>query len=205
MTYSNPQDQAACSRRHYVANRAKILLRRAEYRAIKSAEIKAYRIKYDATHTAENTERQRRVRLNNPVRSRINMANANFKRRTRMKQIHIKLTDDEMIVRGKLISECVRLEKELGIQYHIDHIVPIVHGGLDHPVNWQVISEAENCRKGSKMTDQGIKLLPKLLEVYLDRLGVDAATNFADLHKEHFAKMESDMEFNDFLRSLEHD
>ena len=118
-----------------------------------------------------------------------------------MKQIYIKLTDDEMIVRSRLISECVRLEKELGIQYHIDHIVPIVLGGLDHPVNWQVISEAENCRKGSKMTDQGIKLLPKLLEVYLDRLGVDAATKFADLHKEHFEQIE----FDEFLRSLEHD
>lgn len=205
MTYSDPQDQAACSRRHYVANRAKILARRAKYRIEKAAEVKAYRTKYNATHTQENRDRQRKARLNNPVRSRINMINANFKRRTRMKQIYIKLTDDEMIVRGKLISECVRLEKELGIQYHIDHIVPIVLGGLDHPVNWQVISEAENCRKGSKMTDQGIKLLPKLLEVYLDRLGVDAATNFADLHKEHFEKMQSDMEFNDFLRSLEHD
>lgn len=201
MTYSNPQDQAACSRRHYVANRAKILARRAKYRIEKAAELKAYRTKYNATHTAENTERQRRVRLNNPVRSRINMINANFKRRTRMKQIYIKLTDDEMIVRSRLISECVRLEKELGIQYHIDHIVPIVLGGLDHPVNWQIISEAENCRKGSKMTGYAIKLLPKLLEVYLDRLGVDAATKFADLHKEHFDQIE----FDEFLRSLEHD
>ena len=201
MTYSNPQDQAACSRRHYVANRAKILARRAKYRIEKAAEVKAYRTKYNATHTAENTERQRRVRLNNPVRSRINMINANFKRRTRMKQIYIKLTDDEMVVRSRLISECVRLEKELGIQYHIDHIVPIVLGGLDHPVNWQIISEAENCRKGSKMTGYAIKLLPKLLEVYLDRLGVDAATKFADLHKEHFEQIE----FNEFLRSLEHD
>ena len=201
MTYSDPQDQAACSRRHYVANRAKILARRAKYRIEKAAEVKAYRTKYNATHTAENTERQRRVRLNNPVRSRINMINANFKRRTRMKQIYIKLTDDEMIVRSRLISECVRLEKELGIQYHIDHIVPIVHGGLDHPVNWQIISEAENCRKGSKMTGYAIKLLPKLLEVYLDRLGVDAATKFADLHKEHFEQIE----FDEFLRSLEHD
>lgn len=201
MTYSNPQDQAACSRRHYVANRAKILARRAKYRIEKAAELKAYCTKYNATHTAENTERQRRVRLNNPVRSRINMGNANFKRRTRMKQIYIKLTDDEMIVRSRLISECVRLEKELGIQYHIDHIVPIVLGGLDHPVNWQIISEAENCRKGSKMTGYAIKLLPKLLEVYLDRLGVDAATKFADLHKEHFEQIE----FDEFLRSLEHD
>jgi len=201
MTYSNPQDQAACSRRHYVANRAKILARRAKYRIEKAAELKAYRTKYNATHTAENTERQRRVRLNNPVRSRINMINANFKRRTRMKQIYIKLTDDEMIVRSRLISECVRLEKELGIQYHIDHIVPTVLGGLDHPVNWQIISEAENCRKGSKMTGYAIKLLPKLLEVYLDRLGVDAATKFADLHKEHFDQIE----FDEFLRSLEHD
>ena len=201
MTYSNPQDQAACSRRHYVANRAKILARRAKYRIERAAEVKAYRTKYNATHTAENTERQRRVRLNNPVRSRINMINANFKRRTRMKQIYIKLTDDEMIVRSRLISECVRLEKELGIQYHIDHIVPIVLGGLDHPVNWQIISEAENCRKGSKMTGYAIKLLPKLLEVYLDRLGVDAATKFADLHKEHFEQIE----FDEFLRSLEHD
>lgn len=201
MTYSNPQDQAACSRRHYVANRAKILARRAKYRIEKAAEVKAYRTKYNATHTAENTERQRRVRLNNPVRSRINMINANFKRRTRMKQIYIKLTDDEMIVRSRLISECVRLEKELGIQYHIDHIVPIVLGGLDHPVNWQIISEAENCRKGSKMTGYAIKLLPKLLEVYIDRLGVDAATKFADLHKEHFEQIE----FDEFLRSLEHD
>ena len=149
--------------------------------------------------TLNRSAEYRRV---NPVKVRTWKSKANAIRRSKM---IIVLTSEERAYRNQLANLCVTLHEMTGVKYHLDHIVPIMRGGLDHPVNWQVISEAENYAKGAKMTDQGIKLLPKLLEVYLDRLGVDAATNFADLHKEHFAKMESDMEFNDFLRSLEHD
>ena len=42
-----------------------------------------------------------------------------------------------------------RLGEETGVQYHVDHIVPLCKGGLHHQDNLQVITAEENLSKGS--------------------------------------------------------
>jgi 16S rRNA C967 or C1407 C5-methylase (RsmB/RsmF family) len=42
-----------------------------------------------------------------------------------------------------------RLTKETGVKYSVDHIKPLIKGGLHHQNNLQVISLEENIKKGS--------------------------------------------------------
>ena len=38
----------------------------------------------------------------------------------------------------------------IGEPYHVDHVKPLIKGGLHHPDNMQVLRGVENQRKGSK-------------------------------------------------------
>jgi len=44
-----------------------------------------------------------------------------------------------------------RLTKETGIEYHVDHIIPLAKGGPHQQWNLQVITKAENLSKGAKI------------------------------------------------------
>ena len=44
-----------------------------------------------------------------------------------------------------------RLTKETGVEYHVDHIIPLARGGPHLPWNLQVITKAENLSKGAKI------------------------------------------------------
>ena len=51
---------------------------------------------------------------------------------------------------GLFYIESIRLTQETGVQHHVDHIVPLHHGGLHRPLNLQVIDQFTNSSKGSK-------------------------------------------------------
>lgn len=44
-----------------------------------------------------------------------------------------------------------RLSKETGIEYHVDHIIPLSKGGPHLPWNLQVITKAQNLSKGARI------------------------------------------------------
>ena len=44
-----------------------------------------------------------------------------------------------------------RLTKEIGIEHHVDHIIPLAKGGPHLPWNLQVITKTENLSKGAKI------------------------------------------------------
>jgi len=45
------------------------------------------------------------------------------------------------------------LTKLTGEQYHVDHIVPIIKGGLHHPLNLRVITAEDNLSKGTNIPE----------------------------------------------------
>ena len=48
-------------------------------------------------------------------------------------------------------AEARRLTLETGILHHVDHIIPINKGGLHCQTNLQVLTAAENLKKGDKL------------------------------------------------------
>ena len=47
-----------------------------------------------------------------------------------------------------------KLTKETGIEYHVDHRIPLAKGGLHHPSNLWVITADENLRKHAKLPEE---------------------------------------------------
>lgn len=56
-----------------------------------------------------------------------------------------------------IYAEARRLSKETGIPHHVDHIVPIKHGGLHCPTNLQVLTRAANLKKGASWIDDSLE------------------------------------------------
>ena len=48
-------------------------------------------------------------------------------------------------------QDAKRLTEETGVQYEVDHIIPLAKGGPHLPWNLQVITKAENLSKGARI------------------------------------------------------
>ena len=48
----------------------------------------------------------------------------------------------------------IRLTRETGVEYHVDHRIPLSKGGRHHPDNLWVITAVENMRKGAKLPEE---------------------------------------------------
>ena len=70
-------------------------------------------------------------------------------RRAQMK--HTDLTTTEQAQVKALYHLRLRLTRETGVEYHVDHRIPLSKGGKHHPDNLWVIPAVENLRKGAKL------------------------------------------------------
>ena len=70
--------------------------------------------------------------------------------RARKKNQTPHMTNEEKSLIEKFYEHASRLTRLLKIEHHVDHIVPLVKGGLHHPSNLQVIPASVNLRKGIK-------------------------------------------------------
>lgn len=48
-------------------------------------------------------------------------------------------------------AEAIRLQKETGVAYHVDHIMPLKHGGKHEAGNLQILTATENMKKGARL------------------------------------------------------
>jgi 5-methylcytosine-specific restriction endonuclease McrA len=72
------------------------------------------------------------------------------KRRSQKKHGIISLSKEQRKIMRCFYKQADRLEKRFGLQFHVDHIIPLSKGGLHIPTNLQVLPAKLNLKKNSK-------------------------------------------------------
>ena len=114
--------------------------------------------------------------------------------RCRKRNATIRLTANE---KQKMISlERTRqeLQKETGREHHIDHIIPIVHGGIHHPINLRILDGRENLSKHDKLLPEAIALAPEHFRLYSERISPERAWEFVRQLAEGLGLGEDDLD-----------
>jgi hypothetical protein len=159
---ANAEKIAARQSERYKANRERILAQQSEYRKANRKRILA---------------RHREYQRANP--EKIHAKNAS--RRARKKECSVPLTEVE---KTKLISMSRKMKrlnkKKGGVEYNIDHILPLDYGGVHHPCNLRIMEGSENLSKSNKITPEALDLVPVCYRLYLERVGAEKAEWFRD-------------------------
>jgi hypothetical protein len=102
----------------------------------------------------------------------------NRRRRSRKRNASVYLTANE--TQQIVILERTRqeLQRETGREYHIDHILPISHGGIHHPMNLRILDGRENISKQDKLLPEAIALASEHFRLYSERVSPERAWEF---------------------------
>jgi hypothetical protein len=168
----NPERRAAVQKAYRERNRQRT-----------AAASKAWRERnheWIVTYNNDEHNRKRRAAVQKAYRERNpeRVAERGRRRRCRERNASIRLTANE--TQKILILERTRqeLQKETGGEYHIDHILPIVHGGIHHPMNLRILEGRENESKQDKLLPEAIDLAYEHFMLYHDRVSPERAWEF---------------------------
>ena len=95
----------------------------------------------------ENLEKWKKE---NQDRYKLLLRKGSAKRRATKKNNTPDLTHNQKLIIETIYLQRLRLEKRFGIQFHVDHVIPISKGGLHIPSNLQVLPAKLNLKKNSK-------------------------------------------------------
>ena len=147
---------------YYKKNTEKLLSRNKKYQQENKEKVKNTNDKYRRAHRKEfrmyaATYRQKnpeKVKLNNErfnhAHPRYSSAKSARYKAEKRNQTPLDADKDKI---EEFYKEAHILTKKTGIQYHVDHIMPISKGGLHHQDNLQVITATENLKKSNKIID----------------------------------------------------
>jgi hypothetical protein len=170
----NRERKAATDKARYERNRERMAAtRKARYkrnREQEAAKVKAW--------TERNRERKAATNKAWAERNRERVVEKNRRRRCRERNSSIHLTANE--TQKILILERTRqeLQRETGRDYHIDHILPIIHGGIHHPINLRILDGSDNSSKRHKLLPEAISLAPEHFRLYSERISPERAWEF---------------------------
>jgi hypothetical protein len=140
--------------------------------------------------------RERRAITSKAWRERNRDLDHELKRRRRCKQKNasIPLTANEKEKMLLLERTRQQLQSETGREYHIDHILPINHGGIHHPVNLRILDGRENVAKQDKLFPEAIALAPEHFRLYSERVSPERAWEFVQQLAEGLGLSEDDLD-----------
>jgi len=186
------------NREQLVANNRVWYERNRERRAAKN---KAWRERNRERETANNKAWYERNRERKAAttrawceRNRELVAEKHRTRRAKKKNAQVTLTSKEKT--KLLVLERTRreLQRETGREYHIDHILPLAHGGLHHPVNLRILESTENISKQDKLLPEAITLAPEHFRLYSERVSPQRAWEFVRQLAEGLGLSEDDLD-----------
>jgi hypothetical protein len=171
---ANRERRAAQSKAYNEANRERIAAQKKAYR-------EANRGKYSIYHKSYNQKNRERLAAQKKAYKKNNyhlVIEWCRKRRAIQKNALVPFTAKEK--EALIVLECTRqeLQKETGRAYHIDHILPIAHGGIHHPVNLRILEGEENISKQDKLLPEAIALAPEHFRLYSERVSPERAWEF---------------------------
>ena len=103
--------------------------------------------KLNSVKAKENLENWKKE---NQDRYKLLSRKGSAKRRATQKNNTPDLTSEQNLIIETIYLQRIRLEKRFGLQFHVDHIIPISKGGLHIPSNLQVLPAKLNLQKNSK-------------------------------------------------------
>ena len=141
---ANSEERHRKAREDYVENREEINRKHKEYREANREELKRKR---DANRE-EKKRYDREYAKSNPAK----IAAASSRRRAMIrKALH---PDHDKNIEDTIFELRDRLTAKTGIQFHVDHIIPISRGGWHHHANLKVIPSKLNLEKWAKLDYQ---------------------------------------------------
>lgn len=116
----------------------------------KSEEYRLAHLEYSKARYSKREDVREKSKLRNRIWSAEHPERRNqraAKRRALKRSLHHPQHDESVELR--LHEEAKRLTSETGIEHHVDHIIPIKHGGFHHHENLQVLPANVNLAKSS--------------------------------------------------------
>jgi hypothetical protein len=157
-------------------NKEKSRLQAAKWRANNPEKYKEVKARCYSKHRESSIERTKAWRAKNPDKQSIsskNWRNNNHEkftsilkewrknnpskqrtydaaRRAEKKKGKKELTKNQKLIIVCFYEQSQRLEKKLGIKFHVDHIIPLARGGKHEPKNLQVMPATLNMQKHAR-------------------------------------------------------
>ena len=121
-----------------------------EYREDNAKKLAAYNKKYREDNPEKEAARQRKYQHNNPDKRNAISAHRRAAKKQRVPKWLNKARKAQIT---ELYTQARKLTDLTGIQFHVDHIVPLQGknvSGLHIPSNLQILTQHENCSKHNK-------------------------------------------------------
>lgn len=128
----------------------------AKRRALSADARREYQRKWYSENKDKHSERIRRYRRKNHAGIRESEKRKEHARRGAFGKLS---KDIESVLFSQQMGLCLCCNKELGDNYHLDHIMPIKLGGTNTDDNVQLLRSECNLRKGAKHPDEWRKIL----------------------------------------------
>ena len=147
MPYSTPEARKAYAAAYYKRNQEKMKSNASKF----YSENKEQRIQQACEWRRQNPEKTQQYRAKERQRPEIKAAVAEATRRRRHQKNLIHLTEGEKMFLNSYYLQAAELTEQTGVPHEVDHVIPLVKGGLHAPWNLQVLTRFENRSKGGRL------------------------------------------------------
>lgn len=154
-----------CSKKYRLENKERYReLRKAWHESHKHDERKkALQYYYDnreyCINRARNWKSKNTDKLVGYIKKNLPQYNARtaIRRAALLKRTPLWLTPSDTSAMSRLYEQCKEMEKETGLKYHVDHILPLQGkrvSGLHVPSNVRILTAKENMTKGNRFNER---------------------------------------------------